>query len=329
MIKRIEISGINGVQSLKVDFAAGGFVWLYGDPASGKTTLFSALQIVQRIARGTVTVQQIFGSLPYVASFPGQSRIVIDFANRTEDFRYEVVVSKAVPFGTLSIAHEALHWVHELDWTRQRQLFVREANGVSVMGLDGVPFQYPIDPHAFALATTLDPGFGLLTSARALLGGILLVKPEVNLMRDDVVVPGWMEGAFPDLASQLAQAFQRMPAIYSHIEFFCQKMIRGFQGIVIRDVSSYGRYLYVQKGGREFSLSMLSESEKRLLSLAFVYALGMLPVESVCVWDDFLLGIPESLAEQCVGLISQAYAGGQFVALTSRRNVRGPSVLLQ
>lgn len=329
MIKRIEFSGINGIPHLRVDFSATGLIWLYGDSASGKTTLLDVLQILRRIARGMASLQQVLALFPRAVRLEGYANVVIDFANKADDFRYELGLSNGALLGSPTVVREALYWVHNLNLNQKQCLLVRDASGVSMTGVNGMPVKYPVEPSVVAFATVMDAGLSPLTTARSLLGDMLLIKLEISQMRDDVLVPGGVECGFIDLASQLAQAFQRVPAVYSHIECFCRKLIGGFQGIVIREAPPYGRYLYVQKLGREYTLSMLSESEKRVVALAFVYALGMLYSENVCYWDDFLLGIPDAWVSECIGLVSAAYAKGQFIATTSLQIGKAHGLQLQ
>lgn len=318
MIRRLYVHNFRCLENFELPVAGLSSVLLIGNNGSGKSTVGLALEILQKIARGTNRVGELVKPKDFArnrAGVPMRFEIEVDLNSTT--YLYTIAFELPAGFKELRVMEERLLVGGTPIFTRQKAQ-VRLARNTE---FDQKEAEFGIDWHLAALpliqeSSRLVPLFLF----KQWLARLLILRP----------IPSKIEGRSdnetlqpdPELV-QLGQWFQGLqtskPAAYSKIAAFLVQVMPDFQDIQNPVDGEPYRSLHVQFATGEGSLTVpfgdLSDGEKCFLICAVVLAANDAYGPLVCYWDepDNFLALAE-VGHFLIALRKGFKSGGQFIA---------------
>jgi predicted ATPase len=318
VIRRFYVHNYRCLENFELPVAGLSSVLLIGNNGSGKTTVGLALEVLQKIARGTNRVGDLVKPKDLSRGrrdVPVRFEIEVELEGKV----YEYAIAFEFPdgFKELRILHEALAVNGKPVYTR---------NGAEVNLPQVAPdlekvTSFRIDWHLVALPivqeqSTSDPLFIfkqwlarmlILRPVPSLIGGNSNLETlEPNLQVTDY--GAWFSGL-------LAYA----PAAYSTIDEYLKQVMPDLKDIRNPVIGTDSRSLVVQFSNEQGSVSLpfedLSDGEKCFMICAVVLAANVHHGPVVCFWDepDNYLALPE-VGQFVVALRRAFQSGGQFIA---------------
>jgi len=316
MIKRFYVNNFRCFENFELPVAGQSSALLIGKNGTGKTTVSFALEIMQKIARGTNRVRDLVGPQDFSR---GRSDAPMRFEIETEldgkTYNYSIAFEYPEGFKELRVLDEELKVDGKPVYTRSlAQVHIAKT------GQDGQA-QFRIDWHLVALPiiqhqSDKDPLFVI----RERLADMLILRPTPSLMRGDseqetrrpnpevVEFGAWFSGL-------LAYA----PSAYSQIDGYLKDVMPDLTDIKNRPVGRDSRSLEVQFSRDQASLTLpftaLSDGEKCFMICAMVLAANRVHSPLVCFWDepDNYLALDE-VGHFVMALRKAFQSGGQFIA---------------
>ncbi|MGH9431291.1 MAG: AAA family ATPase [Terriglobia bacterium] len=317
VIKRFYVHNFRCLENFELPIHGHSSILLIGKNGSGKTTVGLALEILQKIARGTNRVGDLVKPKDLSrgrTDVPMRFEIVVKLAGEM----YEYVIAFEFPegFKELRVLEESLI----VDGNR---VYTREAAQVHLLARPGQDkdAQFRIDWHLVALhivqpQSTKDPLFVF----RQRLARMLILRPMPSLMRGDseeeTLQPNpqvtnfgaWFSGL-------LAEA----PSAYNRIDEYLKQVMPDFSDIKNPLIGKDSRRLEVKftkdQGSLVLPFDDLSEGEKCFMIHALVLAQNAAYHPMVCFWDepDNYLA-PSEVGHFVLALRKAVQSGGQFIA---------------
>ena len=331
MIRRLYVHNFRCLENFELPVTGLSSVLLIGNNGSGKTTVRLALEILQRIARGTNRVGELIKPKDFTG---GRTDVPMRFEIEVElnGSVYEYVIALEFPqgFKELRVLEEKFTVDGKVIYTRaQAQVQLARKQGAIGVRVGDLMREvgFHIDWHLVALPivqeqSSQDPVFifkqGL---ARMLILGpipsLILGDSDQETLQPDVPVANfaaWFSGL-------LAHA----PSAYSKIDAYLKQVMPDLVDIKNPVVGKDSRSLVVQfAAGRgspltQESLSVpfedLSDGEKCFMICALVLAANAAYGPVLCFWDEPDNHLAMSEVGHFVLALRKAFqAGGQFIA---------------
>ncbi len=315
MIQRLYIHNFRCLENFELKLSAHSSVLLIGKNGSGKTTVSLALEILQKIARGTNRVKDIVTSDDFTR---GRKDVPMRFEIEVElDAKvYEYVIAFELPedFKELRVLEEKLVVDGEPVYSRDKAQ-VRLAK--TSQGKDA---EFRIDWHMVALPivqerSTKDPLFIF----KQWLARMLILRPLPSKINGDseqeTLQP---EPEVTDFGAWFSGLLASEPAAYSKIDEYLKQVMPDLKDIKNPVIGKDSRSLVVQFSINQASLNLpfkyLSDGEKCFMICALVLAANAYdPV--LCFWDepDLYLALDE-VGHFVMALRKAFQSGGQFIA---------------
>jgi ABC-type cobalamin/Fe3+-siderophores transport system ATPase subunit len=291
-------------------------ILLIGNNGSGKTTVGLALEILQKIGRGTNRV----GDLAKERNFyQGRTNIPMRFEIEAElDGQvYEYVIAFELPEG-----FKESRVFEEKFAVDGKPIYTRELSQVRLakMGREKEA-EFRIDWHLVALPIIQEPSTkDPLHIFRQWLGHMLILRPMPSLIVGDST----QLTLEPNLdVTNLGAWFSRLvldyPGAYSKIDGYLKQVMPNFKDIQNPPIGKDFRSLIVQFSTEQGKLSLpfldLSDGEKCFMISAVVAAANFFYGPLMCFWDepDNYLA-PAEVGHFVIALRKAFQSGGQFIA---------------
>jgi predicted ATPase len=316
MIRRLYIHNFRCLENFELPIAGKSSLLLIGKNGVGKTTVGLALEILQRIARGTNRVGDLVKPKDLArgrADAPMRFEIEAELSNKI--YTYAVSFEYPQGFRELRVLDEKLLANGSPVYTREfaqvrlaRIANEREAN-------------FRIDWHLVALPivqqqSTNDP----LYIFRHWLASALILRPVPSLIRGDsdqeTLQPNTQ---VTNLGAWFSGLLASAPSTYTKIDSYLKKIMPDLQDMKNPSTGKDSRSLLFQFSTQNETMTVpfddLSDGEKCLVICALVIAMNGAYGPLLCFWDD-----PDNyLAPSEVGLsimeLRRAFqAGGQMIA---------------
>jgi predicted ATPase len=318
VIRRFYVHNFRCLENFELPVAGLSSVLLIGNNGSGKTTVGRALEILQKIARGTNRVGDLVKPKDLSRGrmdVPMRFEIEIELAGGI--YEYAIAFEFPEGFKELRIREEKLAVNRKPVYTRNEALVhlakavqgqEKEANfriDWHMVALPIVQEQSPTDP-LFIFKRWLARMLILRPIPSLIAGGSNLETLEPNTQVTDF--GAWFSGL-------LAYA----PAAYSKIDEYLKQVMPDLKDIRNPVIGTDSRSLVVQFSGDQGSVSLpfedLSDGEKCFLICAMVLAANVHNGPLLCFWDepDNYLALPE-VGQFVVALRKAFQSGGQFIA---------------
>ena len=282
MIRRLYVHNFRCLENFELPISGLSSVLLIGNNGAGKTTVGLALEILQRIARGTNRVGDLVKPKDLTrgrGDAPVRFEIEVELASRV--YVYTVAFELPERFKELRVLEEKL----SVDGS---PVYTREFAQVRLIRLA----TFSIDWHLVALpivqhASTSDP----LYIFKEWLAGTLILRPIPSLIKGDsdgdTLQPNILVS---DLAAWFSGLVQSAPAAYAKIDAHLKKVMPDLQDLKNPVVGVESRRLLLQfsdqQGTATIPFEDLSDGEKCFVISALVIATNSTFGPLLCFWDE-------------------------------------------
>lgn len=315
MIQRLYVNNFRCLENFELSFSGKPSSLLIGRNGSGKSTVGLALEVLQKIGRGTNRV----GSLVRPTEFSrgraaGIIRFEIDVRLGGVDYRYALALELPEGFRELRVAEEKLLF-------GGKELYSRDGAQVTLSKTStDKEAKFLVDWHLVALPviqeqSELDP----LHVFKSWLARMLILGPIPSLItgdsEGDSLMPNRQVTNFGEWWTGL---LAHSPAAYTHIDRYLKGVMSDIDDIKNQKTGQDFRSLSVQFQQDTATLSLpfrdLSDGEKCFCICAVVIASNQAYGPVFCYWDepDNYLSISE-VGHFVMTLRRSFEAGGQLV----------------
>jgi predicted ATPase len=315
VIRRLYINNFRCLENFDLSISGQSSILLIGNNGSGKTTVGLALEILQKIGRGTNRV----GDLVKERSFyQGHTNIPMRFEIEAEleGQVYDYVIAFELPEG-----FKESRVFEERFAVDGKPIYTRELSQVRLakMGREKEA-EFRIDWHLVALPIIQEPSTkDPLHVFRQWLGHMLILRPMPSMIVGDST----QLTLEPNLdVTNLGAWFSRLvldyPGAYSKIDGYLKQVMPDFKDIQNPPIGKDFRSLIVQFSTEQGRLSLpfldLSDGEKCFMIFALVLAANDSYGPLLCFWDEpdnFLA--PSEVGHFVLALRKAFQSAGQFI----------------
>jgi len=320
VIRRLYVHNFRCLENFELSLSGLSSVLLIGNNGSGKTTVRLALEIFQRIARGTNRVGDLVKPKDFTrarADSPMRFEIDVELSGRT--YYYDIAFVLEGP-NDLRVLEESLVVEGELGYTRDKGLVYLGEGAAKTTNPSGEP-RLNIAWHLVALPilqekSQQDPLFIF----KQWLARMLILRPIPSLIRGDsdreTIQP---DVAVTDFGAWFSGTLAHAPSAYSKIDTYLKQLMPDLEDIKNPVVGKDSRSLMVQFSSEQGSLPIpfedLSDGEKCFMISALVLAANSAYGPVLCFWDepDNHLALSE-VGHFILALRKAFQGGGQFIA---------------
>lgn len=318
MIRRFYVHNFRCLENFEAPISGKSSVLLIGKNGSGKTTVGLALEVLQRIARGTNRVADLVKPKDLAR---GRSdvpmRFEIEVQLEAKNYAYELAFECAEGSEDLRVVEERLTVDNNLVYGRKAPHFntartqVREALDKGELLIDWGLVALPIIQHQ-----SNDPVFVF----KQWLARMLILRPSPSSIagdsRGETLEPN---AQVSNLGAWFSGLLALAPAAYAGIDSYLKGVMPDLRDIKNPIVGANSRNLVVQFSDDKSSVNLpfedLSDGEKCYLICALVLAAHEAYGPVVCFWDepDNYLALSE-VGHFVLALRKAFQSGGQFIA---------------
>ena len=316
MISRLYIHNFRCLENFELPIRGHSSVLLIGKNGAGKTTVGLALEILQRIARGTNRVDELVKSKDFTGGRVGVP-MRFEIAVELDDKVYEYVIAFEFPSGfkELRVLQESLAVGGKPIYTRELAQVHLARTGQETEA------RFLIDWHLVALPIVQEQSENdPLYIFKQWLARILILRPIPSLILGDSKKETLQPNPqVTDFGAWFSGLLADAPAAYTEIDAYLKQVMPDLKDIKNPATGTDSRSLVVQFSNNLGSLALpfadLSDGEKCFMICALVLATNKAYNKVLCFWDE-----PDNhLALDEVGhfvlALRQAFqSGGQFIA---------------
>ncbi len=316
MIRRFYVHNFRCLENFELPISNLSSVLLIGKNGSGKSTVALALEILQRIARGTNRVSELVKPKDFSR---GRVDVPMRFEIQVELYAeiYEYIIAFEFPKG-----FKELRILEEKLVVGGKPIYSRKLAQVDLArsGHDNEA-KFQIDWHLVALPivqerSQKDP----LSIFKRWLAHMLILRPIPGLILGDskheTLQPNIQ---VTDFGAWFSGLLAYAPAAYTEIDAYLKEVMPDFKDIKNPSTGTDSRSLEVQFSNGEGNLSLpfedLSDGEKCFMICALVLATKDAYGPLLCFWDEPDNYLAPSEVGHFVLALRQAFqTGGQFIA---------------
>lgn len=317
MIRRLYVHNFRCLENFELRLQGKPSILLIGNNGAGKTSIGLAIELLQKIARGTNRVREFLSS-KYVGY--GRTDIPVRFELELDlpsgHYKYTLALELPPGFHEWRVLEETL--IHA-----EVVIFSRNHADISLRRPATQPAEsrFKIDWHLAALPiiqshSSQDP----LHYFRLALSQILFLQPTPSLIKGD----SQAESLEPDryvinLASWFTGLLAHSPGAYPLIDEFLKRVMPDFKDIKNPLIGSDARtmILHFAKGQSSYQVPLedLSDGEKCFAICALVLAANHAYGPLICFWDEPDSHLALSEVGSLLMVLRGAFqTGGQFIA---------------
>jgi len=322
VIRRLYVHNFRCLENFELPISGLSSALLIGKNGSGKTTVGLALQILQKIARGTNRVGELVR--PQDLS-RGRSDVPMRFEIEVElgakIYRYAIAFELPKGFKELQILEEKLEVNGKLLYTREAaevRLDLRDSGNTMQSLVSSSSF--PIDLHLAALPIIQQRFKDDPLLFKQWLARMLILRPIPSLIggdsKDEMLEPNV---EVTDFGAWFSGLLASAPSAYAEIDQYLKQVMPDLKDIKNPVVGKDARSLVVQFSSDQGSLSIpfenLSDGEKCFMICAVVLAANHAYGPVFCFWDepDNYLA-PSEVGHFVLALRKAFQSDGQFIA---------------
>jgi ABC-type Mn2+/Zn2+ transport system ATPase subunit len=286
VIRRFYIHNFRCLENFELPVAGQPSLLLIGKNGAGKTTVGLALQILQKIARGTNRIGQLIKQKDVAQGRSGLPiRFEIEVDLDSQIFQYIVAFELPENFKEFRVLKEDLF----LDG---KPLYTRDLAHVQIkrFAAEGVA-QFNLDWHLAALPVIQRQPKDPLFIFREWLARILILRPVPSAItgdsEDETLEPS---EDVSDLGAWFSGLLADEPSAYTSIDEYLRQVMPDLVDIKNRPTGSDSRSLVIQFKDGPASLRIpfrdLSDGEKCFMICALVLAANRAYGPLLCFWDE-------------------------------------------
>lgn len=319
VIRRFYVHNFRCLENFELSLAGQSSVLLIGKNGSGKTTVGLALEILQKIARGTNQVSDLLSTRDFaVGRLDAPMRFEIEIQLGGKSYVYVVAFDTPPGANDLTVLEERLTVDGQPRFTRRKA--PASPNGGKRDSSAGLVIDWiGLQLVALPLVQELSEQDSLFIFKQAL-RRMLILRPLPNLIdgesEKDTLEPSV---DLKDLGAWFAGLLAYAPAAYRRIDEYVKQVIPDLKDIKNPVVGPHSRRLEVQFAPEQGRLTLpfadLSDGEKCFLIGGLVLAANEAYGPLICFWDepDNYLAINE-VGDFLMELRRAFQSGGQFIA---------------
>ena len=322
MIRRLYVHNFRCLENFELPISGLSSALLIGKNGSGKTTVGLALQILQKIARGTNRVGELVR--PQDLS-RGRSDVPMRFEIEVElgakIYRYAIAFELPKGFKELQILEEKLEVNGKFLYTREAaEVRLDLRNSGNTMQSLVSSSSFPIDLHLAALPIIQQRFKDDPLLFKQWLARMLILRPIPSLIggdsKDEMLEPNV---EVTDFGAWFSGLLASAPSAYAEIDQYLKQVMPDLKDIKNPVVGKDARSLVVQFSSDQGSLSIpfenLSDGEKCFMICAVVLAANHAYGPVFCFWDepDNYLA-PSEVGHFVLALRKAFQSDGQFIA---------------
>jgi hypothetical protein len=329
VIRRLYVHNFRCLENFELPVLGQSSVLLIGNNGSGKTTVGAALEILQRIARGTNRVGDLVKPKDFTRGrIDVPMRFEIEVELKASIYEYVVAFEFPEGFKELRVLEEKFAVNGKPVYTREHaQVQLGQKEGIRSLQDLAKTANFRIDWHMVALPivqeqSRTDPLFLF----KQWLAGMLILRPIPRLILGDSNQETLQPNPqVTDFGAWFSGLLAYAPAAYSKIDAYLKQLMPDLKDIKNPVIGKDSRSLVVQfsadRGSPRTveSLSVpfedLSDGEKCFMICALVVAANDAYGPLVCFWDepDNYLALAE-VGHFVLALRKAFQPGGQFIA---------------
>ncbi len=316
VIKRLYIHNFRCLENFELPIQGRSSILLIGKNGAGKTTVGFALEILQRIARGTNRVGELVRPKDIAhsrADVPVRFELEVELRNQV--YGYEVAFELPEGFRELRVREEKLSINSEIVYSRDLATVHLKKTGQAKEAV------FSIDWHLVALPIIQQlPENNPVNIFKAWLGQTIILRPLPSLIlghsQEETLLPNI---DVTNIGAWFAGMVAHAPAAYSTIDHYLKQVMVDLVDIKNPLVGTDSRSLSVQFSNKQGELKLpfaeLSDGEKCFVIFALVLAANKAYGPLLCFWDepDNYLA-PSEVGHFIMALRSAFQSGGQFIA---------------
>jgi len=312
VIRRFYVHNFRCLENFELPISGQSSVLLIGKNGSGKTTVGFALEVLQKIARGTNRVAELVKPKDFArgrTDVPMRFEIEVELESRV----YGYSVAFELPKGSkdLRVLDEKLEVGGKLVYAREEQGQLQMANGSIAL----------IARHLVALTIIQERSNGdPLSVFKQWLARMLILRPIPSLIlgesNEETLEP---KIQVTDFAAWFSGLLAQAPSAYTKIDDYLKQVMPDLSDIMNPSVGGDSKSLIVQFSTDQGSVNLpfedLSDGEKCFMICAVVLAANSAHGPLFCFWDepDNHLAISE-VGHFVLALRKAFRSGGQFIA---------------
>jgi len=322
VIRRLYVHNFRCLENFELPVSRQSSLLLIGNNGSGKTTVGLALEIFQKIARGTNRVGDLVKPKDFArgrADVPMRFEIEVELDSQL----YKYVIAFELPRGAkeLRVFEETL----EVDG---KAVYTRAAGSLSLVVLHTSALRslagqgnFPIDRKLAALPIIQDKmGDDPLFIFKHWLARMLILRPMPSLIRgdseDETLEPNI---EVTDLGAWFSGLLASTPSAYAEIDSYLKQVMPDLSDIKNPATGKDSRTLMVSFSSGQVNASLplgdLSDGEKCFMICALVLAANHAYGPILCFWDEPDNYLAPSEVGHFVMRLRKAFqAGGTFIA---------------
>ena len=313
MIRRLYVHNFRCLENFELPIAGHSSALLIGKNGAGKSTVGFALEILQKIARGTNRVGDLVKPKDLArgrADVPMRFEIEVELNGKV--YAYGIAFEFPEGFKELRVFEETLAVGGKPVYTRslaQVNLTKTFKEGAAKFGIDW---------HLVALPIVQEQSAG--DPFKQWLARMLILRPIPSLIRGDSTEETLQPNLqVSDFAAWFSGLLAYAPAAYSKIDGYLKQVMPDLKDIQNPLIGPDSRSLTVQFSKDQASLKLpfedLSDGEKCFMICALVLAAKDAYEPVVCFWDepDNFLNLSE-VGHFVMALRKAFKSGGQFIA---------------
>ncbi|MBI3679288.1 MAG: AAA family ATPase [Acidobacteria bacterium] len=316
MIRRLYVHNFRCLENFELPVSGRSSVLLIGNNGSGKTTVGLALEILQKIARGTNRVGDLIEPKDIARGRTDvPTRFEIEVELEAEIYQYVVALELPKGFKELRVREEKLAVGGKPVYTRElAQVHLARAGQEKEA-------DFRIDWHLMALPiiqqqSTNDP----LSVFKQWLARMLILRPTPSLIRGDskeeMLQPNLQ---VTDFGAWFSGLLAYAPSAYTKIDDYLRQVMPDLKDIKNPADGKDSRRLVVQFSNDQGSVNLpfedLADGEKCFMICALVLAANDAYGPLLCFWDEPDSHLALSEVGHFVLALRKAFqSGGQFIA---------------
>jgi len=332
VIRRFYVHNFRCLENFELPISGQSSVLLIGKNGAGKTTVGLALEILQRIGRGTNRVGELVKPKDFTRGHtdsPMRFEIEVELASGT--YRYGLALEFPSGFKELRVLEERLDLGGKTVYTREAaQVHLeteRESRNVKNLA-DAAKGNFPIDWHLIALPIIQqrspdDP----VPVFKQWLARILVLRPMPSVILGDSTEETLEPNPeVTDFGAWFSGLIAYAPSAYARMDTYLKQLMPDLLDIKNPIVGKDTRNLVVHFSDDQRSISIsfeeLSDGEKCFMICALVLAATQAYGPVFCFWDepDNYLALSE-VGHFVLALRKAFQSGGQFIATSHNPEV--------
>ena len=316
MIRRLYIHNFRCLENFELPIQGRSSALLIGKNGAGKTTVGFALEILQKIARGTNRVGELVKPKDLTRERTDvPMRLEIEVELEEKIYGYSIAFDFPESFKELRVFDEKLTVGGKIVYSRELAKVHLTKSGQESAAT------FSIDWHLVALPIIqLQAAKDPVMFFKQWLSRMLILRPMPSMIlghsQDQTLQP---DTRVTDIGAWFGGLMSHAPSAYGRVYDYLKQFMPDLEDITNPSVGKDSRSLFIQYSNEQGNLKLpfedLSDGEKCFIISALVLAANKAYGPLLCFWDepDNYLA-PSEVGHFVVALRKAFQAGGQFIA---------------